>query len=160
MRNRQAGFNMLEILFSLLIVTTGLLGLAATQVIAQRAEQESYQRAQAIVLMTDIVDRINTNRKAAICYNITTNTTAGTGYLGTAGGGKYDVSSYSCPALATNPAAQTFNAVFTKDHTIGSTVRPTIWPTAILNEGDSLAFDILGVASPDPGSDLTVVIQT
>jgi len=103
MRNRQTGFNMLEILFSLLVVTTGLLGLAGTQVIAQRAEQESYQRAQAMVLMTDIVDRINTNRKAAICYNIWTTTTPK--YLGTAGTGKYDVSSYSCPALATNPAA-------------------------------------------------------
>ena len=105
MRSRQAGFNMLEILFSLLIVTTGLLGLAGTQVVAQRAEQESYQRAQAMVLMTDIVDRINTNRKAAICYNITTNAAAGTGYLGTAGSGKYSIGSYSCPALATNPAA-------------------------------------------------------
>jgi hypothetical protein len=62
--------------------------------------------------------------------------------------------------LVTNPAAQTFDAVFTKDHSTGATVRPTIWPTAILNEGDSLAFDILAVASPDPGSDLTVVIQT
>ena len=62
--------------------------------------------------------------------------------------------------LATNPAAQTFNAVFTKDHSIGATVRPTIWPTQILYEGDTLAFDILAVASPDPGSDLTVVIQT
>lgn len=105
MRNRQAGFNMLEILFSLLIVTTGLLGLAGTQVVAQRAEQESYQRAQAMVLMTDIVDRINTNRKAAICYNITTNAAGGTSYLGTAGAGKYAISSYSCPSLATNPAA-------------------------------------------------------
>jgi type IV pilus assembly protein PilV len=105
MRNRQSGFNMLEILFSLLVVTTGLLGLAGTQVIAQRAEQESYQRAQAIVLMTDIVDRINTNRKAAICYNITTNSTLGIGYLGASGTDKYDISSYSCPALATNPAA-------------------------------------------------------
>ena len=105
MRNRQAGFNMLEILFSLLIVTTGLLGLAGTQVIAQRAEQESYQRAQAMVLMTDIVDRINTNRKAAICYNITTDAINGTGYLGTTGSGKYNISSYSCPSLATNPAA-------------------------------------------------------
>ena len=105
MRNRQAGFNMLEILFSLLIVTTGLLGLAGTQMVAQRAEQESYQRAQAMVLMTDIVDRINTNRKAAICYNITTDTTNGTGFLGTAGNGKYSIGSYSCPALATNPAA-------------------------------------------------------
>ena len=55
---------------------------------------------------------------------------------------------------------QTFDAIFTKNHSIGATVRPTIWPTAILNEGDSLAFDILAVANPDPGSDLTVVIQT
>lgn len=62
--------------------------------------------------------------------------------------------------LAADAENQTFNAIFTKDHTVGATVRPTIWPTAILNEGDSLAFDILAVASPDPGSDLTVVIQT
>jgi hypothetical protein len=62
--------------------------------------------------------------------------------------------------LAADQDNQTFDAVFTKNHSIGATVRPTIWPTAILNEGDSLAFDILAVASPDPGSDLTVVIQT
>lgn len=62
--------------------------------------------------------------------------------------------------LATDPDNQTFTAVFTKDHSTGATVRPTISPTPILNEGDSLAFDILAVASPDPGSDLTVVIQT
>lgn len=36
----------------------------------------------------------------------------------------------------------------------------TIWPTPVINEGDTLAFDILAVASPDPGSDVTVVIQT
>jgi hypothetical protein len=62
--------------------------------------------------------------------------------------------------LAADQAAQTFTAVFGKDHSIGATVRPTIWPTPILYEGDSLAFDILAVASPDPGNDLTVVIQT
>ena len=62
--------------------------------------------------------------------------------------------------LAADPGNQTFTAIFTNDHATGATVRPTIWPTPILGEGDSLAFDILGVASPDPGSDLTVVIQT
>ena len=62
--------------------------------------------------------------------------------------------------LDADPDNQTFDAIFTNDHALGAAVRPTIWPTAILNEGDSLAFDILGVASPDPGSDLTVVIQT
>ncbi|HPU74494.1 MAG TPA: hypothetical protein PLA43_21285, partial [Bryobacteraceae bacterium] len=62
--------------------------------------------------------------------------------------------------LAANPDNQTFTAIFTKDHPLGATVRPTVWPTPILNEGDDLAFDILAVASPDPGADLTVVIQT
>jgi hypothetical protein len=62
--------------------------------------------------------------------------------------------------LAADSENQTFDAVFTKAHSTGATVRPTIWPTPILNEGDSLAFDILAVASPDPGTDQTVVIQT
>ncbi len=62
--------------------------------------------------------------------------------------------------LAADPENQTFDAIFTKDHPLGATVRPTIWPTPVLNEGDSLAFDILAVANPDPGSDLTVVVQT
>jgi len=62
--------------------------------------------------------------------------------------------------LTADPDNQTFTAIFTKDHAVSATVRPTIWPTPTLNEGDELAFDILTVASPDPGSDLTVVIQT
>jgi type IV pilus assembly protein PilV len=55
--------------------------------------------------MTDIVDRINTNRKAAACYSITDST--GVSFLGAAGSGKYDTSSYSCPSLATLPWAVT-----------------------------------------------------
>jgi hypothetical protein len=55
---------------------------------------------------------------------------------------------------------QTFDAIVTKDHVAGERIRPTIWPTPVLYEGDDLAFDILAVASPDSGSDLTVIIQT
>ncbi len=62
--------------------------------------------------------------------------------------------------LAAGPENQTFDAIFTRNHPVGATVRPTIRPTAILNQGDSLAFDIPAVASPDPGNDLTVMIQT
>jgi type IV pilus assembly protein PilV len=104
-RGRQAGFNLLEVLVSVLIVTVGLLGLAGVQVVAQRAEQESYQRAQAMILMSDIVDRINANRKVAVCYAITDAPSAGTKYLGTAGTGKYSVAGFSCPSMATNPNA-------------------------------------------------------
>jgi hypothetical protein len=59
-----------------------------------------------------------------------------------------------------DPDNQTFDAIVTGNHAIGESIRPTIWPTPVLHEGDDLAFDILAVASPDPGSDLTVVIQT
>ncbi|MBI4907304.1 MAG: hypothetical protein HY820_27010 [Acidobacteria bacterium] len=62
--------------------------------------------------------------------------------------------------ISADPDNQTFDAIVTKDHADGERIRPTIWPTPTLNEGDDLAFDILSVASPDSGSDLTLVIQT
>jgi hypothetical protein len=62
--------------------------------------------------------------------------------------------------VSADPENQSFQAIVSKDHAAGERIRPTIWPTPVLNEGDDLAFDILAVASPDAGSDLTVVIQT
>ncbi|MCC7157660.1 MAG: hypothetical protein IT161_23980 [Bryobacterales bacterium] len=62
--------------------------------------------------------------------------------------------------ITADPDNQTFDAIVTKDHADGERMRPAIWPTPTLNEGDDLAFDILSVASPDSGSDLTLVIQT
>jgi hypothetical protein len=62
--------------------------------------------------------------------------------------------------ISVDPDNQTFEAIVTKDHAAGERIRPTIWPTPVLHEGDDLAFDILAVASPDPGADLTLVIQT
>ena len=58
------------------------------------------------------------------------------------------------------PSGITLPAGATEHPLAGERIRPTIWPTPVLNEGDDLAFDILAVASPDPGADLTVVIQT
>ena len=77
---KNAGFTMIEVLVSLLIIVLGLLGLAGMQVRMQQAEFESYQRTQALVLLYDMVDRINTHRAAASCFAFTTGT--GTPYLG------------------------------------------------------------------------------
>ena len=55
---------------------------------------------------------------------------------------------------------QTFTAIVTRNHPAASSIRSTIWPTAVLLEGNDLAFDIKAIASPNAGSDLTVVIQT
>ena len=59
---RQAGFTLLEILITLVVLLVGLLGLVGLQARGQQAELESYQRGQALVLLQDMVDRMNSNR--------------------------------------------------------------------------------------------------
>src|SRR5438874_11794693 len=82
--DKNRGFTLIEVLISMLIMAIGLLGLAGMQAVAQRAEVESYQRAQALVLVQDMVDRINSNRKAAGCYAFTPMPDTGAVYAGTA----------------------------------------------------------------------------
>jgi hypothetical protein len=62
--------------------------------------------------------------------------------------------------ISADPENQSFQAIVTKDHAAGERIRPTMWPALVLHEGDHLAFGILAVTPPDPGSDLTVLIQT
>lgn len=78
-----SGYGLLEVLVAMVILLSGLLGLAGLLTRSQQFEMESYQRAQALILLQDMADRINTNRKVAACYAITTNATSGTPYLGT-----------------------------------------------------------------------------
>lgn len=67
-RSAAAGFSMIEVLVTLLIVTFGLLGLAGLQVKLQTSEMESYQRAQALVLLNDMSERIAANGANASSY--------------------------------------------------------------------------------------------
>lgn len=76
-RVRAGGFTMLEVLITIVIVAFGLLGVAGLQARMQVAEVESYQRAQAIVLLEDMVARLNANRKNAMSY--VTSAALGTG---------------------------------------------------------------------------------
>jgi type IV pilus assembly protein PilV len=82
--SKENGFSLIEILVTLIVLAIGLLGLGATQVALQQADIESYQRAQALVLANDMLDRLSANRYAAPCYAFSTNSG---GYLGTTSGG-------------------------------------------------------------------------
>jgi type IV pilus assembly protein PilV len=64
----QRGTTLLEILVSIVILTIGLLGLAGLQAKVQSAELGSYQRVQAILLLSDMSERINSNRSQAANY--------------------------------------------------------------------------------------------
>ena len=81
--SRQRGATLLEALVALVILVFGLLGLIGMQAQTQLATFESYQRGQALILVQDMADRLSTNRKAAACYIITTDTANGTPFFGT-----------------------------------------------------------------------------
>lgn len=68
MRHDQSGATMMEVLVAILVVVIGLLGLAGLQARINLSEMEAFQRAQAIVLLQDMVDRIKANKKNAGSY--------------------------------------------------------------------------------------------
>jgi type IV pilus assembly protein PilV len=79
-----AGFAMIEVLITLVIILLGLLGVAALMVRANTSQMESYQRVQAVILLEDMRNRIEANRGVATCYaNGPTGAQLGTGYGGT-----------------------------------------------------------------------------
>jgi type IV pilus assembly protein PilV len=67
-RNCQCGVTMLEVLIAIFILTLGLLGTAGIQSQMQVAEIQAYERAQAVVLLRNMVDRVNANRRNAASY--------------------------------------------------------------------------------------------
>jgi type IV pilus assembly protein PilV len=79
----QRGVGLVEVLVTMVLVAFGLLGLAAFQSKAQVGQIESYQRAQAAVLLQDMTARIAGNNAAAADYVTTaplgTDSTVGTG---------------------------------------------------------------------------------
>ena len=65
---RIQGVTMIEVLVAIFILTIGLLGTASMQSQMQLTQVEAYQRAQAIVLLQDMVDRVNANRRNVGAY--------------------------------------------------------------------------------------------
>jgi type IV pilus assembly protein PilV len=59
--NREAGFTLIEVLVAVVILSVGLLGLAATQAVGLRLNQSAYHRGQATLLAYDMADRIRAN---------------------------------------------------------------------------------------------------
>ena len=73
------GFTLIEVLVTLVLLALGLIGVIGLQARGQQAELESYQRGQAIALVQDMVDRINTDRAAAHALSYVTSTPVGGG---------------------------------------------------------------------------------
>lgn len=66
--HHQSGVGLIEILISLLILSIGLLGLAAMQTNGLKHNRNAYYRTQATILAYDMVDRMRANSGQASTY--------------------------------------------------------------------------------------------
>lgn len=69
-RKSEAGFGMLEVLISLLILAIGLLGLASLQTTTLAQTTEVRNRSQAILLVDDLLERVRANRSNIASYEV------------------------------------------------------------------------------------------
>jgi type IV pilus assembly protein PilV len=64
----ESGTTLLEVLVTVVILSFGLLGLAGLQMKTRSVEMESYQRSQAMVVINDMVNRLQLARVKAADY--------------------------------------------------------------------------------------------
>jgi type IV pilus assembly protein PilV len=88
---RSSGTSLIEVLVTLLILAFGLLGIAGLQSKIQLTQFESYQRSQALLVLSDMAERISANRAQAGAY-------VSNGALGTG-----DSQPASCTNIAAGP---------------------------------------------------------
>ncbi len=69
---RESGMTLIEVLVALLVLSIGLLGVAALQMTSLRNNHAAHTRSQATALAYDIADRMRANRTVAVAggYNI------------------------------------------------------------------------------------------
>ena len=78
---KNSGFSLIEVLVALIVLSIGLLGLAAIQITGLKDNQSAYFRTSATVLAYDMTDRMRLNRSVAEAggYNLAMTDSAPTG---------------------------------------------------------------------------------
>jgi type IV pilus assembly protein PilV len=66
--NRQTGFSLVEALVSLIVISVGMIGIAALYGQGLGASRTALYRTQAVNLASDMADRIRANRSATVAY--------------------------------------------------------------------------------------------
>lgn len=86
---RAQGFSLIEVLIALVILSVGLLGIAAMVSVSMKSKNGSYLRTQALALSSAILDRMRANHDTAVSnnYDGSTAPTSPTSCNGTLAGG-------------------------------------------------------------------------
>ena len=70
MRRHVRGIGLIEVMVSVMVLSVGLLGIAAMQSMALRGGQGSLESTQAVMATNSILEAIRANRAAADSYNM------------------------------------------------------------------------------------------
>jgi type IV pilus assembly protein PilV len=144
------GFTLIEALATLLILSIGLLGVAALQLNSLRDNHGSAMRSQATFLAYDVVDRMRANRRAAVAgeYDVAL---GASGTAGTIAGD--DLVAWKQEIAATLPPAD-IDGDGTLDPADGSVARNGNVFVVTIAWGDARDGD------PDAGNALQFAMQT
>jgi type IV pilus assembly protein PilV len=74
-RRTDAGFTLVEVLIALVVLAIGMLGIAALLLNGLQSSRVAVLRTQAVVLASDMGDRIRANRTAGASYALAAGTT-------------------------------------------------------------------------------------
>jgi type IV pilus assembly protein PilV len=67
--SRQRGFTLIEVMIAVVVLSVGLLGVAALQLTSKKSSHQAWQRAQAVLLADSILERVRMNPSAAASYH-------------------------------------------------------------------------------------------
>lgn len=70
LRKHQKGATLIEIMVAVLVLSVGLLGLAALQVFSLQSNQGAYHRTQAVNISYEVADFLRANRGAPAAVNL------------------------------------------------------------------------------------------
>lgn len=99
-RRQSKGMTLIELLFAVLIMAIGILGVAALQVVSMQQNRSALFRAEAVQLANDLLDRIrvntNVNYTAAIDAEPNTTTDCEDNPCSRTDMAAYDISQWKC----------------------------------------------------------------
>ena len=61
--SRQSGFSLIEIMVSVVLLSTSVIGLAALQSMSTRYDNQAYMRSQSVMLVREMIDRMRSNQE-------------------------------------------------------------------------------------------------
>jgi len=118
-KEQSSGFTLVEVLIALVVLAVGMLGIGAMLLNGMQSSRTALQRTQAVVLASDLGDRIRANRAGASAYTLAAGTTLAapattcTALCSASEVAALDLYRWQQAVLAALPGAQTAVAVAT-----------------------------------------------